>query len=285
MIVNLSAEPIHLDYQVNCPADFVFIRKEANPMNKNDLYRLWKREEQSAHIHGWDFSHIKGRYEEEQDLPWNYEEIVRGYLKDNSRLLDYDTGGGEFLLSLNHPYHLTYATEGYKPNVELCRDRLVPLGVNFKECADSRKIPFDGNSFDIIINRHGDFVPREIYRLLRNNGVFITEQVGSENDRDLVEMVLSNTPKPFPNLNLPVQQAAFEKSGLEIIKAEEAFRPIRFYDVGAFVWFARIIEWEFPGFSVDKCFDRLIEMQKIVDEQGVIEGTIHRYLIVARAVK
>ena len=27
--------------------------------------------------------------------------------------------------------------------------------------------------------------------------------------------------------------------------------------MGAFVWFARIIQWEFPGFSVDACFDRL----------------------------
>ena len=254
-------------------------------MNKNDLYRLWKQEEQSAHIHGWDFSHIEGRYEEEQDLPWDYEEIVRSNLNDHSRLLDYDTGGGEFLLSLNHPYNLTYATEGYKPNVELCRERLVPLGVSFKECADPHKIPFDGNSFDVMINRHGDFAPQEVHRLLKNKGVFITEQVGSENDRDLVKMVLPHTPKPFPDLNLTIQKAAFEKSGFEIIKAKEAFRPIRFYDVGAFVWFARIIEWEFPGFSVDKCFEGLLEMQEIIDEQGVIEGTIHRYLIVARAVK
>ena len=54
------------------------------------------------------------------------------------------------------------------------------------------------------------------------------------------------------------------------------------YDVGAFVWFAHIIEWEFPNFSVDKCFERLLEMQKRIDDEGSIEGTIHRYLIVAR---
>ena len=32
--------------------------------------------------------------------------------------MDYDTGGAEFLLSLNHPYDKTAVTEGYKPNVE-----------------------------------------------------------------------------------------------------------------------------------------------------------------------
>lgn len=52
--------------------------------------------------------------------------------------------------------------------------------------------------------------------------------------------------------------------------------------MGAFVWFARIIEWEFPGFSVEKCFDRLLQMQKVIETDGKIEGTTHRFLIVAR---
>lgn len=37
---------------------------------------------------------------------------------------------------------------------------------------------------------------------------------------------------------------------------------------GAFVWFARIIEWEFPGFSVERCFDRLLRMQEIRSTRG-----------------
>ena len=54
-----------------------------------------------------------------------------------------------------------------------------------------------------------------------------------------------------------------------------------FYDVGAFVWFAHVIEWEFPGFSVEKCMGNLLEMQNNLERDGKIEGTIHRYLIVA----
>ncbi len=48
------------------------------------------------------------------------------------------------------------------------------------------------------------------------------------------------------------------------------------------MWFAHIIEWEFPDFSVDKCFERLLKMQEMIEREGRIEGTIHRYLIVAR---
>lgn len=250
-------------------------------MNKEELKEIWKKEETEAHIHGWDFSHIHGRYDEENDLPWDYEAIVRHYLTDQVKLLDYDTGGGEFLLSLHHPYENNAATEGFPPNVELCRETLLPLGIDFRECSNPSAIPYKDASFDRIINRHGDFDAAEIHRLLKEKGLFITEQVGGDNDRDLVEMVLPGTEKPFPHLNLREQRQAFEKAGFQIIRAEEAYRPILFYDVGAFVWFARIIEWEFPGFSVDRCFDSLLNMQEQIEREGKIQGTIHRYLIVA----
>jgi len=253
-------------------------------MNKEYLKSIWKQEEEVAHIHGWDFSHIHGRYEAENDLPWDYEKIVRQYLKRDLNIMDYDTGGGEFLLSLNHPYSRTAATEGYPPNVELCSQKLPPLGIDFKECKDPSQIPFADESFDLVINRHGDFDARELFRLLRRNGLFITEQVGGDNDRDLVGMVLPNLDKPFPYLNLAEQRKHFEDAGFEIVRAEEAYRPIKFYDVGAFVWFAHIIEWEFPCFSVDKCFERLLKMQEMIDKDGRIEGTIHRYLVVAKKV-
>lgn len=90
-------------------------------MNEAELKSIWKKEEKVAHIRGWDFSHIRGKYEEEHDLPWNYEEIVRQYLRDDLDVLDYDTGGGEFLLSLNHPFEKTWATEGFKPMLSCAR--------------------------------------------------------------------------------------------------------------------------------------------------------------------
>ena len=169
-------------------------------MNESKWKSIWKEEEESAHIHGWDFSHIDGRYEEENDLPWDYESIVRQYLKKDFDLLDYDTGGGEFLLKLGHPFHKTAATEGYGPNVGLCRKKLLPLGIDFRACDTPSKIPYDSESFDLIINRHGDFDAGELHRLLRKDGIFVTEQVGGDNDRDLVEMVLPGTPKPYPHL-------------------------------------------------------------------------------------
>lgn len=246
-----------------------------------DLKDLWLEEEQAAHIHGWDFSHIHGRYEEGDDLPWDYRQVIRQYLHDDLHILDYDTGGGEFLLSLQHPYEKTAATEGYPPNIALCEETLLPLGIDFKPCSTPDQVPYESERFDLIINRHGDFNAAEIHRLLKKGGIFITQQVGEDNDRDLVKMVLPHAEKPFPHMNLKEQKQTFLDAGFHILEEAEAFRPIKFYDVGAFVWFAHIIEWEFPNFSVNGCFDHLLEMQKQIDATGCVEGTTHRYLIVA----
>ncbi len=241
----------------------------------------WKREEDCAVIRGWDFSHIDGRCAEEP-LPWDYAAVIRESLTDEMKLLDYDTGGGEFLLSLRHPYENTAATEGYPPNVRLCREKLLPLGIDFRACGDAGRVPFADGAFDMVINRHGDFDPTGIKRLLKPGGLFITQQVGAKNDRELVEVVLPDAAPPFPHANLAEQQKAFADAGFAILRAEEAFRKMTFSDVGAFVWFARIIEWEFPGFSVDRCFDRLLKLQEIVEREGRIACTTHRYLLAAK---
>ena len=252
-------------------------------MNHEEHIAHWLEEEKAAHIHGWDFSHIKDRYEEEHDLPWDYRTTIKRYLTPTSRLLDLDTGGGEFLLSLGHPHDLTAATEAYPPNVELCRQVLTPLGVDFREGDSIDPLPFADASFDMVINRHGEYVPDEIARVLKPGGLFISQQVGADNDRELVELLLESPPPlPFPLQRLEIAARRFEQAGFIVLEGQEAHRSIRFWDVGALVWFARIIEWEFPGFSVERCRDRLLTAQALLEEHGVIEGTTHRFLLVAK---
>ena len=236
-----------------------------------------------AHIHGWDFSHIYGRYSEEENLPWDFRTVINKYLKDNMKLLDMETGGGEFLLSLNHPKHNTSAIEGYQPNVELCKKVLLPLGIDFKEADGDEKLPFENEYFDIITNRHGAYNVTELKRVLKKDGIFITQQVGAENDRELVEMLLpENKDLPYAKHYLNIKQQEISEQGFEILESGETFQPIKFFDTGALVWFAKIIEWEFPNFSVESHLDNLYKVQKIIEANGAVEGRIHRFYIVGK---
>ena len=251
-------------------------------MNLEKRREQWLAEEAIAHIHGWDFSHLDGRYIQDDTLPWDYKTEALSALRPDSRILDMDTGGGEFLLSLHHPHHLTAAIENYPPNVELCKQTLLPLGIDFRAAAADAPLPFPDESFDLVLNRHGSFDPKEVFRVLKPGGVFLTQQVGEDNDRELVELVLPGQQKMYGGWSMAPVANSLKQVGFTVEKQDEAFTPIRFFDTGALVWFARIIQWEFVDFSVDKCFDRLLEVEECIAREGEVSGKAHRFFLKAR---
>ena len=245
-----------------------------------EMYNSWIREEEASFT-GWDFSHLTGRMTEEP-LPWDYRNILNRYLKPEHILLDMGTGGGEFLLSLNHTHKNTYVTEAYAPNLELCFERLTPLGITVKQILEDDIIPYDDNMYDMVINRHESFNASEIFRVLKPEGIFITQQVGGENNRILSDILIEDFHPLYENHNLTANISLVENAGFRVMEAEEYFPKLRFTDVGAVVYFAKVIEWEFMGFSVERCKDRLLQLQSLIEKQGYIESREHRFILVCR---
>ena len=245
------------------------------------LKEYWLSEEKKM-FQGWDFSYISKRKSEEP-LPWNYDEIVHQYLNTNSTLLDMGTGGGEHLLTLKHPYNNTFATEAYPPNFEFCKRTLTPLGIDVRQVFNDKYLPFENDMFDIIINRQASFDMNEVYRLLKPKGLFITQQVGGLNNKELRRFLMSDFKETSNNEhNLKNNLILIEDKGLTILKSDECFPKQKFLDVGAVVYYAKIIEWEFPDFSVNNSFKQLSILQTIVEKQGFIESKQHRFVIVAQ---
>ncbi len=246
---------------------------------KNDrLKELWKSEEDKV-FKGWDFSYLDKRCIDEK-LPWDYKGIIQKHLKHGDKLLDMGTGGGEFLLSLNHPHYNTSVTEMWEPNVNLCKEKLGSLGIEVKQIFSDSKLPFEKNTFDIIINRHESFDATEVKRILKPSGIFITQQVGGKNNEVLSKALIKDFKPLYPENNLKDVQNKLEKNSFNIIYGDEFFPYLRFYDVGAIVYFAKIIEWEFPDFSVDNCFEELCRLNEVIEDKGYIESIEHRFVIV-----
>jgi SAM-dependent methyltransferase len=250
-------------------------------MEFQKLKEYWLSEEKHS-FKGWDFSYLNNRTSEEP-LPWSYDEIVRKYLNPNDILLDMGTGGGEYLLTLNHPYGNTFATEAYPPNFKLCQNTLKPLGIDVRQVFNDNYLPFENGMFDIIINRQECYDINEVYRLLKPNGVFITQQVGGLNNKELSKFLISDFEEIVSSDHtLKSNIKLIENKGLSILKSNEYFPKLKFFDIGALVYFAKIIEWEFPTFSVDICFKQLCDLQILLEQQGFIESTEHRFIIVAQ---
>lgn len=248
-------------------------------MNREQLKAIWKNEELQC-FSGWNFSYLNGRWEEEP-LPWSYKSMINAYLKPSYKLLDMGTGGGEFLLTLGHPYKHTSVTETWPPNVKLCRERLTPLGIHVHQ-VDDACLPFEHNTFDIIINRHESYVTSELKRILKPHGIFITQQVGGDNNKALSWRLTNHPNNSYDSITLDNMSKDLVHHGFQILHQQE-YRPyLRFYDIGALVYFAKIIDWEFPKFSVDGCFDTLYELQEELDHASYIESTEHRIVIVSK---
>ncbi|MCO7124568.1 class I SAM-dependent methyltransferase [Sporolactobacillus shoreicorticis] len=249
-------------------------------MDKHTLKKLWQQEEK-ADFQGWDFSHLTGRWESEH-LPWNYREIVLDHLNSTDQLLDMGTGGGEFLLSLHHPYHNTSVTEAWEPNIQLIEKQLAPLGIHIYTSENEEDIPCQDNMFDLIINQHAGMNISDIKRTLKPNGLFITKQVGADNNDTLSKRLIPEYQRPYPHNTLKQVVEDLKQADFQIEQQLEYFPYLRFYDVGAIVYYATIISWEFPGFSVERCFDTLYLLHKQIERQGYVQTNEHRFLIVAQ---
>lgn len=246
---------------------------------KNELKTLWEKEEQAA-FQGWDFSHLDNRWELGK-LPWDYKSIIFNYLKSDSILLDMGTGGGEFLLKLKHPYNKTYVTEGYAPNIELCNKKLKPLGIGVESVVDDKNILFKDNMFDIIINRHESYDVGQVKRLLKPGGIFITQQVGDQNSVSLAKALIDNCENESEwDANYAIN--SLEDNDFKILYNNESLSYYRFFDVGAIVYFAKIIKWEFPNFSVKKHLDKLMCLHDMILKDGYIKSEKHRFIIVSK---
>ncbi len=249
-------------------------------MDYADLRRSWEEEEKRS-FQGWDFSSLEDRWKEEP-LPWDYRDILRKYLKPEYKLLDMGTGGGEFLLTLGHPYENTSVTESWEPNVKLCESRLAPLGICVRQVYEDDRLPFEDNTFDVIINRHESYSAKEIGRILKPGGIFVTQQVGGRNDESLSRWLIKDFMPKFPHWTLGFASEELKHNSFEILNGKECFPLLRFFDIGAIVYFAKIIEWEFPDFSVDKCYAELCALQQELEEKTCIECYEHRFIIVSK---
>lgn len=230
---------------------------------------------------GWDFSYLgnTGRLQE-FPLRWNYYNLVEQAISQSESMLDMGTGGGEFLSRLSRlPAH-TCATEGYKPNVEVARRRLEPLGVRVSYIEKDEQIPFADEEFDLVINRHESYCPKEVHRILKPGGLFITQQVGGTNDQELNEWLAAPNDE-FAHWNLDYAVRKLEPY-FDIEGRDEEVTRSRFYDLGAVVYYLSVIPWQIPDFSVERYDRQLRELHRTLEQQGYLDTSCHRFIIAAR---
>jgi hypothetical protein len=90
---------------------------------------------------------------------------------------------------------------------------------------------------------------------------------------------------PLPevsNRDPDIERRAAENAGL-VVHTMEVERPLtEFFDIGAVVYFLRLVPWIVPDFSVDKYREALRALHGGIQRDGAFATTASRMLIDAR---
>ena len=256
-------------------------------MKDNELFDFLVSEAEQP-FSGWDFSYINSRFVE-FPLTWSYFSKVLQLKKMSESLLDMGTGGGEFLASLAPLPNHTCATEGYEPNFSTAKKKLEPLGVNVVYCKNEN-LPFNNEEFELIIDRHASYNPNEVYRILKQDGIFITQQVGDNNNSKL-RLTLTGSQasqsESEEEWNLVFATKELEGAGFEILERKEDITLTRIFDVGAIVYYLKAITFEIPDFTIKKYYNKLVEINEYINDNGYLDlhQNNHRFMIKAKKPK
>ena len=237
----------------------------------------------AAPITGWDFSWLDGRASEERPA-WGYSGLVAQRLATVASALDIQTGGGELLGGIDTWPPLLVATETWLPNAAVAGRRLASRGGRLVMTSEDRPgLPFRSACFELVTSRHPVVTWwDEVARVLRPGGSFLSQQVGAGTVAELAEAMLGPAP-PGPLRRTPQRaRSAAEEAGLVVTRLEEARLRTEFHDIGAVVYFLRLVVWIVPDFSVDRYRPALLRLHDGIRAEGSFVTHSRRFLIEAK---
>ena len=130
------------------------------------------------------------------------------------------------------------------------------------------------------MNRHEAFDPFEIRRIVKPDGRFLTQQVGSDEAASVRTL-----------LGLPVDRSAWaaaqavdqlQSAGWAVDDVREDRLRMRFADIAALTGYVRTIPWAYRDLDWASVKPRLQKLH-LESQSDPIEAISHRFLILARA--
>ena len=210
--------------------------------------------------------------------PWSYMDRARELVADAKTVLDMGTGGGERVSELLDGYDgLAVATEGWSGNVHVASRALRQFGAQVVH-ASGLNLPFANASFDLVLNRHEELTLADAARVVSPGGKFLTQQVGSNNWKELRAFFPRQT--DFGPL-FETYRDGFLATGLTIERAETHDTAVACHSLGDLVYLLTATPWTVPGFDLEADLDTLLALEQALYQDDHILLTNSRYIIEA----
>jgi SAM-dependent methyltransferase len=168
---------------MGCQVELITLRRDKLTLTIEELKGI---ADSVGDRRGWDFSRVKS---ETDPVPWNYPDVVRKYVSADHEVLDVGTGGGEQFSKLASSFRQGIGIDPDLSMIDAANKNLSSApsrNLRFQQ-GSAEKVPFEDESFDIVLNRHAPVMPQEVLRVLRPNGHFATQQVGGNNTQNIFD--------------------------------------------------------------------------------------------------
>jgi SAM-dependent methyltransferase len=227
--------------------------------------------------HGWDFSSMNGL---RQPVPWDYQDVVRLYVRPSDVVLDVGTGGGERLRELARSFGHGLGIDVDPGMVLLASEN--PAAGNLSFRVGSERLESVPETFDVIIDRHAPFDLAAVAAHLEPGGYFITQQVGERN------MACVKAALGQPSAPPPIQPQAIAASGLQPLAFMEYDVEYVVPDIESLVFWLNALDPGHADVDGQSALASAMALNRVlagnVDERGFVTNE-HRYLAIAQSVR
>ena len=182
-------------------------------------------------IRGTDTSQIRTRSE---PFGWSYTDLLRDTVSGTERVVDVGTGGGEVFSAVARQGDI--ALDMSVEKLAVARENLTCS----LAAADKFALPLRDEIADVVSDRHVGADPREVLRILRPGGIYLTQQPGERICQSIFDAFGWGTNGDFwrryfaeagvPYWNVESSARVFRSAGCEILREEEADVEHEFLD-------------------------------------------------------
>lgn len=153
-----------------------------------------------------------------------FKQKVIAIAAESSKALDVGCGDGIFAFDLANKFYEIVGIDSSKELLSIAENKKLELGVKNVSFVygDASSMPFQGGTFDIIINRRGPSFYDEYARLLKNGGYYIEIGIG-ENDAKSLKQIFGRGQNygEWQKSRLKTDTKEFKKLGLNIVFAKD----------------------------------------------------------------
>lgn len=155
-------------------------------------------------------------------------------------------------------------------------DRVLDLGDRPLE-----KVSGLEREYDVVLSRGPLREYGKIAGLLKTDGFFLMECVGSEDSRALANFLAPQS-RPAGTVNLENQLPEMAAAGFRIMFRDQVYPAVRFSNTEDLRRYIALRPERFPGFSEEACRPALQKLQAQAEKTGFLENREHTFLLIGK---